>query len=109
MRAGVALPLASVTLERARVRGRVELGRCDASEVQVGAQRALVTPGADGTFTLEVETVGFLGVHASRTMLDESESEPPCPESTFVVALDGSGEYTAALSACCDGTGRRSL
>jgi hypothetical protein len=70
----------------------------------------LVTPADDGSFTLEVESVGFVGVHASRVNLDEeSESELPCPESSVVVALDGSGEYAVSLSACCPGSGRRSL
>jgi hypothetical protein len=77
--------------------------------VQVGAQSAAVTPEDDGSFTLEVETVGFVGVHASRVMDEASESELPCPESTVVVALDGSGDYTVSLSACCPGSGRRSL
>jgi outer membrane protein assembly factor BamB len=109
VRAGVALPLERVVPERARVRGRVELGTCEAGDVQVGAQSVLVTPAADGSFTLEVESVGFVGVTASRTNLEESESELRCPESSVVVALDGSAEYAVSLSACCDGRGRRSL
>lgn len=106
VRVGVPLPLASVTLEPARVRGRVDLGTCEASEVQVAARGQVVTPAADGSFTLEVEAVGFLGVHASRTPDEESERQRPCPESFAVVALDGSRDYRVALSACCDGRSR---
>jgi hypothetical protein len=55
-----------------------------------------------------VETVGFVGVHASQVMAEESERQLPCPESSAVVALDGSGEYAVSLSACCGGAGRSS-
>lgn len=101
-RAGVALPLAGVALERACLAGRVDLRGCAAGEVRVTAQGVSTTPSADGAFVLDVESVGFVGVHAHRADVESSEAERPCPASSGVVALDGSGDYALTLDACCD-------
>lgn len=101
VRVGIPLPRDEVQLEHAHLEGRVLLGACTATDVHVIGAGRDVPVADDGTFALDVDAVGYLGVTAARTALEESEQRLPCEGASTVISLDGSRSYTVTLRACC--------